>query len=345
MSYWKFPKYVTVAEKKAKTLKKLEKLKKKNPGIRPVLLQGTTLARNWWGKSWNKNLERYADYENRIGRGRSYVRHGAVLDLQIKREKISALVAGSAAQPYNVEISIKPITQKRWQEIRQQCEGQLQSLKDLLAGKFPEALADIFFSQDKGLFPDPKAIQLDCSCPDWATMCKHVAATLYGVGARLDEDPALFFILRGVDINELIAKAVEDSAEKLVAKAGKKSSNVLGDANLSDLFGIDMDDAPDFSKKKAVQPSSTENRKKKTATRKKSVSGKRTKQVPQQPKTRPETATAHVAEIITASTKGVTMGELVEQTGYDKSKLYAIVHRLKKQEKILSVSHGVYKKA
>lgn len=332
MSYWGFPKYITVAEKKAKALKKLEKLKKKNPGIRPILLQGKTLARNWWGKSWNKNLERYADYENRIGRGRSYVRHGAVLDLQIKRGKISALVAGSTAQPYKVEISIKPIAQKRWKEIRQQCEGQLQSLQDLLAGKFPESLADIFFSQDKGLFPSPKAIQLNCNCPDWATMCKHVAATLYGVGARLDEDPSLFFILRGVDTNELIAKAVEDSAEKLVANAGKKSSNVLDDANLSDLFGIDMDDAPDFSKKKAT-------------TRRNVLSVKPTKHVPRQPKTRPGTATAHVFEVITASTKGVTMDALVENTGYNKSKLYGIVHSLKKQGKIRSVSHGVYGKA
>jgi len=343
MRSWGFPKYVTVAEKKEEALKKLEKLKKKNPDIKPVVLQGKALARNWWGKSWNKNLERYADYENRIGRGRSYVRHGAVLDLQINREKISAQVAGSAARPYKVEISIEPITQKRWKEILRQCEGQLQSLQDLLAGKFPESLADIFFSRDTGLFPDPKAIKLDCNCPDWATMCKHVAAALYGVGARLDEDPSLFFTLRGVDTSELIAKAVEDSAEKLVTKAGKKSGNVLDDANLSDLFGIEMDDVPDFSKKKA--PKAFAARKKEFATGRKTTSGKSTKQVSQKPGRRPGTATAHVVEVITASDKGVSMGELVEQTGYDKSKLYGIVHRLKKQGKIRSVSHGVYGKA
>ncbi|SDP43750.1 SWIM zinc finger family protein [Desulforhopalus singaporensis] len=343
MGYWGFPKYVTVAEKKARALKKLEKLKKKNPGIKPVILQGKTLARNWWGKSWNKNLERYADYENRIDRGRSYVRLGAVLDLQIKREKISALVAGSAEQPYKVEISIMPITLERWKEIRQQCEGQLQSLQDLLAGKFPESLADIFFSKDKGLFPDPKAIKLDCSCPDWATMCKHVAATLYGVGARLDEDPSLFFILRGVNTNELIAKAVEDSAKKLAAKAGKKSGNVLDDADLSDIFGIDMDNVPDFSKKKAEKPSAGPN-KKKSAARKKAVSGKRTNQLSRQPTVSPGNATAHVAEVITARAEGISMSELVEQTAYDKTKLYGIVHRLKKQGKIRSISHGVYGK-
>jgi uncharacterized Zn finger protein len=340
MGYWGYPKYVTVAEKKANALKKLEKLKKKNPNIKPILIQGKTLARNWWGKSWNNNLERYADYENRIGRGRSYVRHGAVLDLQIKKGKVNALVAGSAARPYKVEIAIKPIANKRWKEIRQQCEGQLQSMQDLLAGKFPESLADIFFSHDKGLFPNPKAITLDCSCPDWAIMCKHVAATLYGVGARLDEDPSLFFTLRGVDTGDLIAKAVEESAEKLVAKAGKKSGNVLNDDNLSDIFGIDMDDVPDFSKKKAQKPSAA--RRKKSATRRKVTPGKDKEHAPLKPKIRPGTATAHVVEVIAASDTGISMGELVEQTGYDKRKLYGIVHRLKKQGTIRSVSHGVY---
>ena len=335
MSYWGYPRYVTVAEKKAKAAKKLEKLKKKNPGIAPVVLQGNTLARTWWGKSWNKNLERYADYENRIGRGRSYVRHGAVLDLQIKKEKISALVAGSEARPYKVEITISPLSRTRWNGIRQQCEGQLQSLQALLAGKFPTSLADIFFNRDKGLFPDPTAIRLNCSCPDWATMCKHVAATLYGVGARLDGDPSLFFTLRGVDTNELIAGAVEESAEKLVAKASKKSSNVLDDADLSDLFGIDMDDVPDFSKKRHAEP---------IAAAKKINTASRKNQEPRQPQTRPGTATAHVVEVITAATRGVSMTELLEQTGYDKSKLYGIVHRLKKQGKIRSVSHGVYGK-
>ncbi|TFG38070.1 MAG: hypothetical protein E4H46_00495, partial [Desulfobacterales bacterium] len=193
MSYWGYPRYVSVAEKKAKAEKKLKQLRKKNPDIQPVVIEGNILARTWWGKSWNQNLERYADYDNRIGRGRSYVRHGAVLDLKIDTGKVTALVQGSTSRPYEVEIKIQAISQANWSAIKKQCEGQLKSLQDLLAGKFPKILADIFFAKEKGLFPSPQAISFDCSCPDWASMCKHVAAALYGIGARFDEDPSLFF--------------------------------------------------------------------------------------------------------------------------------------------------------
>ncbi|MEJ2034139.1 MAG: hypothetical protein P8Y63_14125, partial [Deltaproteobacteria bacterium] len=247
MSYWGFPKYVTVAEKKAKAEKKLQQLKKKRPGITPVVIQGNTLARTWWGKSWNKNLERYADYSNRIGRGKSYVRHGAVLDLRIEGGRVSALVQGTRAKPYEVVVRIAPVKKANWNQIRKQCQGELRSLPDLLAGKFPKALGEIFLAQGKGLFPTPKEISFDCSCPDWAYMCKHVAATLYGIGARLDEDPLLFFTLRQADTEELVAQAVQGKTGDLLARADRKSSRMLDDADLSGLFGIDMDVKPDFS--------------------------------------------------------------------------------------------------
>jgi len=123
MSYWEFPEYVTVAEKKAKATKKLEQLRKKMPGIAPVVIEGKTLARTWWGKSWNRNLERYADYRNRIGRGKSYVRHGAVLDLKIKGSQVSALVQGTRAKPYEVVIRIAPVKKANWDHIRKQCRA------------------------------------------------------------------------------------------------------------------------------------------------------------------------------------------------------------------------------
>jgi uncharacterized Zn finger protein len=246
MSYWGYPKYVTVAEKKAKAEKKLEQLRKKRPGIAPVVIEGNTLARTWWGKSWNRNLERYADYGNRIGRGKSYVRHGAVLDLKIEGGRVTALVQGSRAQPYEVVIRIAPVNKVNWDQAREQCRGELSSLPDLLAGKFPKALGEIFLAEDKGLFPTPKEIDFDCSCPDWASMCKHVAATLYGIGARLDEDPLLFFTLRQADTEELVARAVQEKTGDLLARADRKGSRVIDDADLSGLFGIDMDVKPDF---------------------------------------------------------------------------------------------------
>ena len=156
------------------------------------MIEGTAIARTWWGKAWNKNLESYADYHNRIGRGRSYVRHGAVLDLQIGSGLVESLVQGSRSRPYSVTIRIKAMGKKNWEEIKTASQGKLDSLQELLAGKFPKGLGEIFTTQGKGLFPSPKEIDFDCSCPDWASMCKHVAATLYGIGARLDQDPELF---------------------------------------------------------------------------------------------------------------------------------------------------------
>jgi uncharacterized Zn finger protein len=335
MSYWGYPKYVSVGQKMARAEKKLKQLRKKMPDIRPVILTGNSLARTWWAKSWNDNLERYADYDNRIGRGRSYLRHGAVLDLKIAPGKVTALVMGTAANPYEIKITIQPVPASHWQTIKKQCQGQLKSLQDLLAGKFPKSLAEIFFTQDKGLFPTPKAIGFHCSCPDSAFMCKHIAAALYGVGARFDEDPSLFFTLRGVDTGELIADALQDSTDELLNKTRKKTAKVIDDADLADLFGIDMELKPDFSGKEPK------------VLKEKAIAKKPAPPVLPAPKPKnlpksPQTATARVAAIITAGKSGLTIGDLVTKTGYSKSKLYGIVHRLKQEGKIKNASHGVY---
>jgi hypothetical protein len=109
MSYYGFPEYVPVAERKRKAQQAVEKLKKKNPDISPVIIEGRKLVRTWWGKAWNDNMESYSDYGNRIGRGRSYVRNGAVLDLKIEKGTVIALVQGSSAKPYKIEIQIRQI--------------------------------------------------------------------------------------------------------------------------------------------------------------------------------------------------------------------------------------------
>ncbi len=335
MSYGGYPKYVSVGQKMAKAEKKLKQLRKKMPDIRPVILTGSSLARTWWAKSWNDNLERYADYDNRIGRGRSYLRHGAVLDLEITPGKVTALVMGSEADPYEVTITIQPVSANQWQTIKKQCQGHLKSLQDLLAGKFPKTLAEIFFTQDQGLFPSPKDIRFHCSCPDSASMCKHVAAALYGIGARFDEDPSLFFTLRGVDTGDLLADALQGSTDELLNKTRKKTAKVIDDADLADLFGIDMDLKPDFS---TEEPKALKG---KAATRKIAQPVHAPAKHNNIPKS-PSTATARVAAIIAAATSGVTITDLATKTGYPKSKLYGIVHRLKQEGKIKSASHGVY---
>lgn len=241
MSYWGFPRYVSVAEKKAKAAKKLKQLSKKNPNMKPVILQGSAIARTWWGKAWNLNLERYADYHNRIGRGRNYVRHGAVLDLQITAGEARASVQGSQSSPYSVVIGIKTLKKDIWQTILDQCQGMLESLQELINGSFPKAIGEIFTHSDSGLFPSPKEIKFSCSCPDGAGMCKHVAATLYGIGARLDESPELFFSMRNVEMDALIGQAILDHKQKLLARASKKGSRIIEETDLSRTFGIELE--------------------------------------------------------------------------------------------------------
>lgn len=273
MAYWEsFAPYVTVAEKRAKAEKKLKALRKKNPDIRPVVIEGRTIAGTWWGKAWNTNLESYADYTNRIGRGRSYVRHNAVLDLQIKSGLIESLVQGTNSRPYKIRITIKTLKKNIWKNIKKACQGEFDSLQELLNGKFPKSLSNIFTDKKSGLFPAPGEISFDCSCPDWADMCKHIAAVLYGIGARLDSEPELFFTLRDVKMKDLVSGAVKDKTSDLLKKAGRKSSKVMDESDLSGIFGIDMEETPKpgkaRSKSKKKPATKTAAKTKKTSARK-----------------------------------------------------------------------------
>ncbi len=245
MGYWGFAPYVSVARKKAKAERLINKLNKKGKNLEPVSIAGTKIAKQWWGKSWNENLERYADYSNRIGRGRSYVRHGMVIDLKIDKGNIQTLVAGTGSQPYKVSVKIDTLSKKQWNDIVSKTEGRIDSIQELLAGSFPKDFQNIFIEKGKGLFPPPKEIHFSCSCPDWAYMCKHVAATLYAVGARLDTKPELFFTLRGVNMEELAGKVLEQETSKILKATKTKSKRklALADEGLSELFGVDVSPA------------------------------------------------------------------------------------------------------
>jgi len=238
MGYRGFPKYETVGEKRAKTLRAIKALKKKKPDIQPVIIEGNNLVKTWWGKSWNKNLESYADYSNRIKRGKSYVKNYAVMDLKINKGKVAALVHGSSTKPYDVTIQIETLSEDKWGKVTELCNHRISSLDQLLEGKFPKELEELFTNHKYGFFPDPSEIHFDCSCPDWAYMCKHVAAVLYGIGSRLDEDPLLFFELRDVDSKALIKKSMESKLENMLNNAGKKSSREINDAEVFDIFGV-----------------------------------------------------------------------------------------------------------
>lgn len=237
---WGYFEYTPVAKKKADAEKTIAKLRKKNPNITPVIIDGKNIANTWWSISWNKNLESYADYSNRIERGRSYVRNGMVLDLQINTGVVNALVQGSGKSPYKVEIKIAKLSDSAWSKITSQCGSKISNMAELAEGKFPKEFEELFLRQGEGLFPTPKEIELSCSCPDWAYMCKHVAAALYGIGARFDSDPLLFFKLRGIQFEELLKKSVEDKIDNMLKNADKKSSRVIDDnaIDISALFGL-----------------------------------------------------------------------------------------------------------
>lgn len=238
MSYYGYSKQPTVAEKKEKARKSLQKLKKKNPDVEPVVIEGIKLAKSWWGKSWNENLESYADYENRITRGKSYVRNNAVLDLKISKGTIKAVVQGSRAKPYDVQIQIDPLSSEKWDQVTALCNHRIDSLEQLIEGKFPKELEVLFIDRKYGMFPSPKEIDFACSCPDWASMCKHVAAALYGIGSRLDVNPMLFFELRDLNGQELIKKSMDQKIESMMKNAGKKSKREILDKDISDIFGL-----------------------------------------------------------------------------------------------------------
>ena len=235
MSWYEWRPYVPVAERRRQAAQKLRKLKKKGQSIAPVTIEGRTIAKSFWGKSWCTNLERYSDYESRLPRGRTYVRNGSVLDLQITKGKVVAMVSGSDL--YTVEIAIAPVAARRWKGICRDCAGTIDSLVELLQGRLAKGVMDRVCREGDGLFPSPNDIKLSCSCPDWADMCKHVAAVLYGVGARLDDQPRLLFVLRGVDENELIAGAEGDISLTAAAPA---AAQVLDESDVAALFGLEM---------------------------------------------------------------------------------------------------------
>lgn len=236
---WSFRPHVSAAEKRHRAKKAVNALEKKGQKLNPVRVDGRTIARSFWGKAWCKNLESYIDYENRLPRGRTYLRNGSVVDLQVAPGVVNALVSGSSL--YRITIKIKPVLPVAWKVLKTDCAGQVGSLMDLLQGKLSAQVMEIITRHETGLFPTPTEIGLDCSCPDWAGMCKHVAATLYGIGARLDESPELLFVLRGADHFELVSEATE-SVTASVSTFPDGSATLTGE-DLEEVFGIEIEDA------------------------------------------------------------------------------------------------------
>lgn len=232
--YEEWAPYVSVAERRRKAAGEMAKLAKKGQTLSPVIVHGRAIASTAWGKAWCAHLERYSDYANRLPRGRSYVRNGSVVDLQITPGRVVARVSGS--QMYRTTITVTPVPQARWKPLCADCAGGIDTLVELLQGRLSKAVMDRLCRPGDGLFPAPQEIRFDCSCPDGARMCKHVAAVLYGIGARLDSQPELLFTLRQVDAAELLSTAGSGVATR--PAAGERT--LAGD-DLAALFGLEME--------------------------------------------------------------------------------------------------------
>lgn len=195
------------------------------------------ICESWWGQAWCANLEQYADYASRLERGRRYFRSGTVVDLKIRGGRVEARVQGSRKVPYKVDIRISPLSEEKCQEIIARCGRKIQTIDKLINGEFPDELRDLFTGEN-GLFPSPREISFNCSCPDWALMCKHVAAAMYGIGVRFDENPFYFFHLRGIDVDRFIDVALENKVESMLRNAEQPSERILRETDLTGLFGV-----------------------------------------------------------------------------------------------------------
>jgi uncharacterized Zn finger protein len=276
--------YVSVAERREKAEKAAAKARKGSANMTPVASFRGAIAKTFWGKAWGDNLERYSDYANRLPRGRTYVRNGSVIDLQIADGEVRAQVMGSSL--YKVSVSVATVAEQHWKTICTDCSGSIASLVELLQGKLSSAVMERICTSGTGLFPAPKEISFSCSCPDSAAMCKHVAAVLYGVGARLDQQPEVLFKLRRVNAQDLVQQAAGG-----LPQAGKRptAGKVLDDALLADVFGLEMAEAAPAVKpaarlgkqvaapvKKAAKPKATTT----ATTRKPAASAKTVKPAP-----------------------------------------------------------------
>ena len=318
MSYYDYGwrPYVTVAMRRRRAALTIAKLERAGRVVSPVAIDGRKIAKTFWGQSWCSNLEAYSDYANRLPRGRTYARNGSVIDLQIERGRVRALVAGSSL--YEVTIEIRPLARKRWRAITSRCAGQIDSMVELLRGSISRNVMEVVTRKGEGLFPAPRDISLGCSCPDWATMCKHVAAVLYGVGARLDHEPELLFTLRGVQPAELIAAAVTDAPT--TRQSGRR--RLLSD-DVSSVFGIELDaggeSEGDTAPRRARRPEKSvtnktptkksttkKKKKKKTTTTRRTAARKKPASQAKATKTSPSTESARDKKSTTRKTQAST---------------------------------------
>lgn len=273
--------YVPVGQRRAQALVQMERLRKDGVDIQPVEITGRTIARSFWGKGWCTHLESFGDYSNRLPRGRTYVRNGSVCHLDIREGRVEAMVSGSDL--YHVTVEIAPLKKTKWNVLKRRCTGKIASLIELLQGRLSEELMGVVADRNDGLFPLPGEITFECDCPDWADMCKHISAVMYGIGARLDSRPELLFTLRGADHGELIS---EETSAAAIAGSGSQRARrrALAGQDLENVFGVELEDAPDAQ----TAPKPAKRRKAREKTAPKKTSKGKVKSAPKRKNARPK---------------------------------------------------------
>jgi hypothetical protein len=226
--------YISKRKRQALAQGEIRQLKEKGLTPLPVRVGQGPIAGRPWGQAWCKNIECFSDFKSRLPAGRTCLRQNAVIHLEVAAGLVTALVQGD--ELYRVSVAIQPINLEAWDNLKRQCHGRIGSLLELIQGSLKEDVMALMARSGDGLFPAAFDIDFRCSCPDWAQMCQHVAATLYGVGHRLDQAPELLFTLRGVDAVSLVDGAVDSLAEDLKPLPEAP----WDDSQLGDLFGIEL---------------------------------------------------------------------------------------------------------
>lgn len=234
--YYSFQKPPTIDELKEKARKATKK------EYHPVVLSSRTISSSWWGKAWCSNIDLYADQYNRLDRGKKYVRADCVVDLEINGGTVEAKVVGSRKTPYDVKVTIDPIKAENYERITSIAEGKLKSMEALESGEFPKEYQELFTMKESGLFPKLGEIHFYCSCPDSSRICKHIAAVLYAIGSRLDDDPFLFFSLRGIDVKEFAGRIIKKEAARIWQGVESKldKERVISEDEARHLFGYEI---------------------------------------------------------------------------------------------------------
>jgi len=198
---------------------------------RPIKVEGGiktksehgAIGSTWWSKRWVSVLESF-NMGARLTRGRSYARQGQVLSIDVQPGLVKAKVQGSRPRPYNVEIHLKPLSDQDWDKVTDAMADQALFAAKLLAGEMPTNIEEAFSAVQLSLFPTAaRELETDCSCPDWANPCKHIAAVYYLLAERFDEDPFLIFKLRGRTKEQIIEVLRHKRAASLPAESASPS--------------------------------------------------------------------------------------------------------------------------